>query len=440
MAVGQHYHPRIMRWERTVIVAVLGLVLAVAASMGCSSRSKPIAHQHLPDHTYTVRDPQFLRSMTGLFDSPAIGGNAVQTLVNGHEVYPVMLEAIRAAEKSITFETFLYWSGDIGQEFAEAISERSRAGVKCHIIIDAIGSDKFAPEHHQMMEDAGVHIVRYHPVERLLMLFTADEFNHRTHRKLLVIDGKVGFTGGLGVADFWLGNAQGPEHWRDTHYRVEGPVVAHMQGAFIDNWVSVVGEVLDGPDYFPPLEPAGPMHGQMFMSSPEGGSASMELMFLLSIIAASESVYIATPYFVPDDLMIQAMRQARNRGVSIKIVLPGAQIDVPVVRHASRAIWSELLESGIEIYEYQPTMYHCKLLVVDRLWTSVGSTNVDPRSFRLNAEANLNIYDADFAALQIEIIERDIALSKRITVVSHEDRPFFSRIAEFFASLIKPLL
>ena len=234
--------------------------------------------------------------------------------------------------------------------------------------------------------------MRYRP----LRWYNLDRLNNRTHRKLLIVDGRVGFTGGIGVADHWLGNAEDKEHWRDSHFQVEGPVVAQLQGAFMDNWIESRGEVMDGADYFPQLEPVGGHYAQVFRSSPGEGSASMRLMYLLAIASAAKSIRIANAYFVPDSLVRDMLVQARDRGVDVEIIVPGPVLDAQIVRRASRAKWGPLLRAGVRIYEYQPTMYHTKVMVVDEVWSSVGSTNFDDRSFRLNDEANLNVLDPEF--------------------------------------------
>ena len=239
------------------------------------------------------------------------------------------------------------------------------------------------------------------------------------------------------MSDEWLGNAEGPEVWRDVHYRVEGPVVAQMQAAFMDNWLKTHDRVLHGSDYFPAIEPVGSSPAQVFQSSAEEGSESVRLMYLLSITAATRSIRLATAYFVPDDLAIDALVAARRRGVTVEIVLPGKNIDTQVVRRASRSRWGRLLEAGVEIYEFQPTMYHCKVMIVDDLWASVGSTNFDNRSFRLNDEANLNVYDAELAAHQTRCFEQDKSRSRRITLEEWQNRPISEKLVERAAGLLR---
>ena len=251
-----------------------------------------------------------------------------------------------------------------------------------------------------------------------------------------IVDGKVGFTGGVGIAPQWTGRAQDPAHWRDTHFQVEGPAVAQMQSVFIDNWIKVTGDVLHGPDYFPALAPAGPAFAQMFSSSPSGGSESMQLMYLLAITAASRSIDLSAAYFVPDELTLQALTEALKRGVKLRIVVPGEHIDSDAVRNASRATWGPLLKAGATIAEYEPTMYHCKLMIVDGLLTSVGSTNFDNRSFRLNDEATLNIVDRAFASAQTTTFEADLALARPVTHAQWLARPVSERFGEWLASVM----
>ena len=414
-----------------IVLAFAAGVLLVLAIANLSSSSKKIERRI--EHLYAVREPQFLRSMGSLLGPPIVPGNRVTALCNGDEIFPAMLEAIRDARKTITFETFIYWSGSIGREFAEALSERARAGVKVHVMLDWVGSNRIDESLVAMMKDAGVEAVRYHP----LRWYNVGRLNNRTHRKLLVVDGRVGFTGGVGIADDWLGHAQDPEHWRDSHYRLEGPAVAHMQAAFMDNWMETRGEVLHGEDYFPALGPVGQHPAQLFKSSADDGSESVRLMYLLSIASAERSVRIANSYFVPDSMAVRSLVEAQRRGVRVEIIVPGRHIDQKLVRRASRALWEPLLEAGIAIYEYQPTMYHVKMTVVDEVWTSVGSTNFDNRSFRLNDEANLNVFDAGFADAQARMFEQDKARARQITLEEWRGRPWRERTVERLASLLR---
>jgi cardiolipin synthase A/B len=299
--------------------------------------------------------------------------------------------------------------------------------------MDSIGSGRVGNGSISQLTKVGAEVVRYHRV----FWTTAAKFNNRTHRKILIIDGKTGFTGGMGIADHWMGNADSPEHWRDTHFEVEGPVVAQMQGVFMDNWMETRGEVLDGVDYFPPLAKKGDMNAQVCMSSPKQGSENARLLYLLSIASARKSILMSNAYFVPDALSIKTFVHAAQRGVKIKIIAPGEITDTKSVRYASRSRWGDLLKAGVEIYEYQPTMFHCKVMVVDGVWTLVGSTNFDNRSFRLDDEINLNVLDANFAAKQTQIFYDDLRKSVRITEADWEKRSLIDRLLEFLAGLFQ---
>ncbi|HEV7578474.1 MAG TPA: phospholipase D-like domain-containing protein [Caldimonas sp.] len=384
------------------------------------------------ERLYSTEDPQFLHAMGVLLGPPVMEGNRYRVLVNGDRIFPAMLAAIRGARQTINFETYIYWSGTIGREFADALAERARAGVKVHVLLDWVGSQKMEAALVDEMKSAGIDIQKYHPLHWSQL----GRLNNRTHRKLLVVDGRIGFTGGVGIADKWTGDGQDADHWRDTHFQIEGPAVGQMQAVFVDNWIKTTGTVLHGVDYFPTLAPVAGGPAQVFSSSPSGGSASMELMYLMSITAAKRTIRLSSSYFVPNDLAVKTMVEALGRGVRLQIITPGEHIDTETVRAASRSRWGELLAAGAEIYEYQPTMYHCKVMIVDEFMVSTGSTNFDDRSFRLNDEANLNIYDAAFAAEQVAIFDADLTRSRRITPAEWQRRPLKEKAIEQIASLL----
>lgn len=421
-----------MAW--TILASIIVTLLVAVVAMNFKTSEKKLERKI--EHLYATDSPQFRREMGVLLGPGLVPGNKVTDLENGDEIFPAMLDAIRSARSTITFETYIYWSGTIGQAFADALAERARAGVKVKVMVDWMGSLKMENSLLQQIQDAGVEVHQYRP----LKWYNLGRLNNRTHRKLLVVDGKLGFTGGVGVADQWSGHAQDGEHWRDLHFRIEGPVVAQIQAAFNDNWIKTVGVVLNGPEYFPAVAPAGEMDAHMFVASPSGGSESMHLMYLMAIAAAEHSIDLQAAYFVPDDLIIKALITARQRGVRVRITVPGKHIDSETVRLASKAHWGELLAAGIEIYEYQPTMMHSKLLIVDRLMTSVGSTNFDVRSFRLNDEASLNIYDAAFAARMSEVFEADLKPTVQYTYAMWQRRPLRERLVEKFILPMKSQL
>jgi cardiolipin synthase len=385
---------------------------------------------------YPVEDAQFLRSMNVLLGAQLMPGNRVQALVNGNEFFPDMLKAIAGAQKTITFETYIYWSGEIGAQFTRALAERARAGVRVHVLFDALGSQKIDEAEVRQMKAAGIEVAKYNP----LRWYSIVRMNNRTHRKILVVDGRVGYTGGAGIGDEWRGDAQDPGHWRDTQFRVEGPVVAQMQAAFMENWIEVTGDVLHGEDYFPRLAEAGRQQAQFFISSPGGGGETMQLMYLLSIASAKESILLSAAYFVPDDNEVRMLVEARKRGVRVRIIVPGKVTDSPAVRRASRSTWGDLLRAGVEIYEYQPTFFHCKVMIVDGLWVSVGSTNFDTRSFSTNDEANLNVFDREFAAAQVRIFENDLRRSRRIALEEWQGRPWTEKLWEHSLGLLSSQL
>jgi len=404
----------------------LGFFLLLLAGMpGCSSfHGRGIRHQL--DHTYPVHDPQFLRSMGHLIGPAILASNHVSALINGHQIFPAMLESIRNARKSIDLETYIYWSGDVGQQFAEALAERARAGVKVHVLIDWVGSRKVDSRDLQLMREAGVEVVKHNP----LVWFNLARLNHRDHRKLLIVDGKIGYIGGAGLADLWQGNADAPKHWRDTQFRLEGPAVGQMQAAFMDNWIKTTGRVLETEDYFPELQPAGDDLAQVFFSSPRDGTESVRLMYLLAIAAATKNIRLSASYFVPGELTTEELVDASQRGVNVEIIVPGAKTDVPVARYASRSKWGPLLKAGVKIYEYEPTMYHCKVMIVDDVWVTVGSANFDNRSFRLNDEANLNVYSAEFAARQTRIFDEDRQNARLVSYKEWKRRGLCTKLLE----------
>jgi len=423
-----------MAWPRKRIYWVVGSILATIVVTLVVTNLIPAQKriEHRVERLYDTGSPDYYRALGVLLGPPVVGGNRVEALQNGDEIFPSMLAAIRGARHTINFESYIYWSGDIGRSFADALAERAKAGVQVRVLLDWLGSQKIDDKLLREMRDAGVEIFLFHP----LAWYDLARVNNRTHRKLLIVDGRIGFTGGVGVADKWQGHGQDADHWRDSHYRAEGPVVAQMQATFIDNWTKVSGKVMHGPDYLPDVAPLADTRAQMFSSSPDGGAESMQLMYLLVIAAATRSIDLASAYFVPDELTSDALVAAMKRGVRVRVVLPGPIIDTDLVRRASRSTWGPLLEAGAEIYEYQPTMYHCKVMIVDGLLVSVGSTNFDPRSFRLNDEANLNVYDRAFAARQEKVFEQDIARSRRVTLADWQNRPWHEKLMERAAGLL----
>lgn len=361
--------------------------------------------------------------------------NAVRLLQNGDEIFPAMLEAIRGAERSVCMETYVYWSGKIAEDFAQALAESARRGVMVHVILDWYGCIRMSDDLVNTMRAAGVQVEEFRP----LRWYQFVRANYRTHRKLLVVDGKTGFTGGVGIAEEWMGHAQDPDHWRDNHYRFEGPVVREMQAIFFLNW-SKCGHTPPARSdlrYYPEINAAGRAVTAACHSSPLEGNDRILTLFRNAISRAQKQIWIATAYFMPGDELLESLIKASRRGVAIKILMCGGHIDKEVVRFASRAHWGRLLKAGIELYEYQPTLFHVKMLIVDNEWVSIGSANFDARSVRLNDELNINLYGEHFVGEHIQVFERDLEKSKQLTLEAWKERPWSIKLKDASARLLR---
>lgn len=417
------------------IFTVGGLILAALVIFVFFPRAvgKPIKKQI--QASYGVEDPAFRESVGHLVSAPLLPGNKVTTLINGVQIFPAMLDAIRGAKKTITMENFIFRSGKLSAQLVPLLVEKAQAGLQVHVIMDSMGCSKLEQSELDQLEKAGVQFVKYNRTEWHKLL----RVNHRDHRKMLVVDGVVGFTGGACLADEWMGNAETKEQWRDTHFRVDGPAVAQIQGVFMENWIATQHEVLHGPDYFPELPKADSVYARCYGTGPDDGVESARLVYLYSIGAARKNIRIAHSYFVPDNLLVDALIAARKRGVKIEVITPGT-IDANVVRRASRARWNELIDAGVEFYEYQPSLFHCKIMIVDDIWMTAGTVNFDNRSFRINDENTLEVWDKGFAAEQIRIFEMDKSKSRRITAGEYKARPWYIKTVEQFASFFRAWL
>jgi len=412
-----------------ILIAIAVIATALAVLLAVNFKVPEKAVRHTIDHCHAIDDPQFELEMDAMLGPDMLQGNAITALQNGDEIFPAMLAAIRAAKHSITFETYIYWTGEIGQEFADALKARQKAGVAVHVMLDWAGSFRMDKSLLDEIVNAGVEVEKYHP----LKWYTVSRLNNRTHRKLLIVDGAIGFTGGVGIADQWRGHAQDPDHWRDMHLRIEGPVVAQLQAGFMNNWIKTTGRVLHGTQYYPALWPAGNHKMHMFVSSPSGGNTSMQLMYLLAVAAATKTIDLQAAYFIPDRLMNEALVNATKRGVKIRLLVPDRYTDSAMIRLASKRQWGTLLAAGVEIYLYEKTMMHNKMLILDRLMVSVGSTNFDMRSFNLNDEASLNVYSPVFGSAMTNVMESDIRDAKRYSLAQWKARPMRYKIGELLA-------
>jgi cardiolipin synthase A/B len=374
-----------------------------------------------------VREASFLRAAESLTGAPVSFGNDAELLINGDQIFPAYLGAIRDAQETVNLLTYAYWRGDIAIEVADTLCEKARAGVECNVIVDAVGAARMDRQLVHRMRDAGVHVCFFRPPKP----YAVRRLQYRTHRKLLIVDGTTGFTGGVGIAEEWTGNAEDPDHWRDTHVRVSGPVVRGLQGAFAENWLECTGDVLAGDRYLPyieALEDGGPM--QVMRSSATIGDSNAEALIYLAVAAAKESIELTSAYFVPRPAFTEALVEAAGRGVRMRILVPGSHIDKQFVRTAGRAAYAQLIEAGIEIYEYCPTMLHAKTLTVDETWSSVGSVNFDNRSFQLHDEVTLCVQSERFAGQLHQVFESDLEVSERIEPDEWRERPITQRARE----------
>ena len=424
------------QWKWNLFWILLSVVVTLMVS-NLTPAQKSLNYEI--DGIDAVSGKRFEKILGEMMGPAFLDRNEIKTLENGNQIFPAMLSAIASAKKTITFESYIYWSGEIGNQFVEALVERSRHGVKIHVLLDWVGSEKIDENYILRMQDSNIEVERYHQPS----WYNFWRLNNRTHRKILVVDGLVGFTGGVGIADEWNGDGKDAKKWRDTHYEVRGPVVAQMQTAFLENWMKVRPEIHLSVDYFPDstdeMQKKNSL-AQMFSSSSGEGGSSVHIMYLLSLAAARKTIFLESAYFVPDEVTIKEIIKAAKRGVIVEIIVPGKLTDAKIVRHASRENWGELLRAGVRIYEYDPAMFHCKVLVIDNYFVSVGSTNFDERSFKLNDEANLNILDSQVAEEQLQIFEKDKTRSKEITLQQWQNRPYLDKVIEKFAGIMRSQL
>lgn len=407
---------------------------ALVTAAGLRYASDSLRHRREQSAGYALRgDPldvsggDFLAACEALTGAPISHGNDIDLLINGDAIFPAYLETLRGARQTINLLTYVYWRGDIADEVADALCERARAGVEVNVLLDWVGAARMDTALVDRMSDAGVTVRRFRP----LRPWTLRRLGNRTHRKVAVVDGSVGLIGGVGIAEEWTGNAGDPDHWRDTHVRVRGPVVRSLQGAFAENWLEATGDVLVGPTYLPAIEridDGPPM--QVVRSTAGVGDTDAEALYFLALACAKESIDLTAAYFAPRPAFATALTDAAGRGVAVRVLVPGPNADKEFVRIAGRRTYAELLDGGVRVFEYQPTMLHAKTLVVDRAWSSVGSVNFDNRSFQLNDEATLCVQGEAFASALTEQFERDLAVSGEIEPERWSERPVSQRVRE----------
>ena len=409
---------------------------AIFLLLGCV---KVLPVRDIPD--IALGQASFYPTIEAHTDAPIVGGNRIDILLNGDGTFPIMLREIRSAKSTITFSQYLVEDGSITHELAEAFAERCRKGVIVDILLDSHGSAKAPADIIKTMKDAGCRVEHFRRVkaEGIIFPWKLLKYNYRSHRRILVIDGRVGFTGGYGISEAWTGNGRTPKHWRDTNARIEGPAVQSLQAAFAEDWLEATGAAIGGDAYFPRLEARGDVPAQIVKSSPTNGSFQCYMLFLLTISSAKKSIVITNPYFMPDDVMTEALVKTTARGVRVVILLPG-KIDSEITRTSSRSHYGPLLRGGIEIYEYQAGLLHAKTMSIDGQWATIGSTNFDNRSFALNQELNLTIYDRALAARLEDIFREDLKHAKQISYDEWKSRNLYERLVEWFAFPVKDQL
>jgi len=368
--------------------------------------------------------------------SPVARRNEIDLYVNGNEIFPPMLAAIREAEETIEFLTFVYWTGDIAREFAEALAEASRRGVRVRVLLDAVGAAKMPDELTTMMDEAGCEVAWYHPLE----WYTLQRLNYRTHRKVLVADRRVAFTGGVGIAEEWTGDAADPGHWRDDHFRIRGPAVRHLHAAFTETWRRATGEVMVDAIPEDSLDARGTALATPLVTSPRGRASDISVVVWLLLVRAERTVDIATPYFVPDHSLVEAIAATAARGVRVRLLVPGPHMDKEIVRKASLGTFDDLIDGGVEVWEYQPTMMHAKTMVVDGRWSMIGSANFDNRSMELNDELMLVVDETDLAEQITRTFEADLQHSSRLTADDLRRLPIWERLYVRAALLLREQL
>jgi cardiolipin synthase len=402
---------------------------------GVCSLSTPVEFppQYGLDHSLTVNDPEFLNTMAGAAGVPFLPGNSLTLLNNGDRFYPAMLKAIEDARYSITIEAYIYWAGEIGLTFARALAATAQRGVRVKVLLDAVGSQSVGNEILQTLEKGGCHVAWYNPIRWNHLR----RINNRTHRKSLIVDGVIGFTGGAGIADHWTGDAQDDKHWRDLQIRIEGPAVRPLQTGFAQNWLECTGELVTGPTFYPPTTEAGPLALQTIMSSPETGASTVRVMYCLSISAARASIDIANPYFVPDHVSIDLFRDAVKRGVHVRVMVAGVSNDTLITRFNSVRLYGALLDAGVELYEYNRTMMHHKIMMIDGVWATIGTANFDNRSFSHNEESNVSVLDESMTAELTRSFEHDLSVSERVTKEAWQRRGLPHKAIEMLASFVQ---
>ncbi|MEX2274968.1 MAG: phospholipase D-like domain-containing protein [Actinomycetota bacterium] len=424
---------RLKSHRRAAVIGAAGAGLAAYTARELARYRSDAARGYKLDGVPQPGTDEFARLVEALTAAPLRHGNRLEVLRNGDEIFPAMLTAIRQAKRTVDLQTFVYWTGDPAVEFATALAEKATEGLKVNVLLDAVGANKMDAELVGKMEDAGVKVAWFRPV-RIRSIARA---NNRTHRKILVCDASVGFTGGVGIAQEWTGHAQDPEHWRDTHVRVDGPAGRDLLGGFLENWAEATGEVLTG-DRLRHIDPYDDgVDAQVTRSSATKGHTEAEELFFAAIEGAQQRLWLTTAYFAPRRAFVDAIVRAVGRGADVRLLVNGPNIDKQIVRRAGHASYDRLLQHGVRIFEFQPTMLHAKVMVIDRRWATIGSINFDDRSFRLHEELNLSVSDDGCASELAGHFDDDLARAEELTLDAWRARPAHTRAVEKGSALLK---
>lgn len=415
------------------ILAVIGvLALGVLLYNWWVPDQSEIAPRDLSTES-TLDAQQSARTLSANLNAPMLDGNAVDVLLNGDEIFPAMLEAIRQSSDSVHLLTYIYWGGEIASQFADALGAAAKRGVRVRLLVDAVGGARMASSMVDELRAAGCTFAWFRP----LRWYNLGRFNDRTHRKVMVVDGCSGFTGGVGIAEVWTGRAQDPEHWRDDHFRIQGPAVRYLQGSFAVNWRQATGEVLAGASLFPDLEEAGSARIVAVDAAPSVRISTIAFTYWLFFHSACEEIHVTTPYYVPDPRLHLGLASAARRGVKVTLLVPGPYIDTKLVSLASKTYYRELLQAGVAIHEYQRSMIHTKTVTVDGAYALLGSPNFDTRSFGLNYEEALVVYDKTLTQVLNRSFEDDLGNARQVTLREVEAWSPWARAGHRMARMLR---
>ncbi|MFL6513890.1 MAG: phospholipase D-like domain-containing protein [Chthoniobacterales bacterium] len=428
---GRRSHWLNNRWWRLAIGEWIAITLSFVAVvvLFCLFFIRRHTVEYHFQHGFAVADPEFVGSALALANPVLIGGNKIELLNNGDGYFPAMLEAIQSAHQTINFEGFIFYSDDTGRKFRDALSQRAKDGIEVRVLLDGIGSGwRLKNSDVKMMREAGCKFAYYHPTHS----WRVDRTNRRSHRRVLVVDGRLGFTGGVGFADKWSGNAQDPKHWRDVHLRIEGPLVAELQAAFQEHWIKTFEEAITGAAQFPKLSEAGSLKAEV-VTSRSFSMAPVPLVQAVSFTAATKTIWITNSYCTPTEDQVNQLTEAAKRGVDVRLLLPGPNNDQPLTKSAGRTAYGELLKGGVKIWEYQPTMIHEKCMVIDGLFSMLGSSNLDARSSEINEELDVVVYDPGFGKQMESMFQEDLGRAREYTLDEFKKRSLWERATEWMS-------